>query len=292
MKISLAQLDMVWEDKEASLKKAEKMIAFASGHADLILFPEMTLTGFSMNLGKIGEEVGRSWSVEQMKALAVKYGIAIGFGWAALPEQASCKKGTNRFTLIDKTGRVLGEYCKIHPFTYGGEAGTYAGGEQLVTVPFLGHTLGLFVCYDLRFPEIFQAISKEADIILLIANWPASRSEQWRVLLQARAVENQAYVAGINCAGERDGLVYSGGSVVFDVQGRLLGELNDQEGILFCEIGKEAWPARDKFRIREDRRIDLYQSFFQEYGGTRDEQIRVNDKNSSDSASGRGKEVS
>lgn len=258
MKVALGQLDMIWEDKEATLDKVQTMMKTASaGGADLILFPEMTLTGFSMNLQKIGEDSASSWTVNQMSELAKKYSLAAGFGWAALPEEKQ-QKGTNRFTLIDASGNLLAEYSKIHPFRFGGEADVFMGGNQIVTVPFLGRTLGLFICYDLRFPEIFQIASRQADILLVIANWPASRREHWMTLLQARAVENQSYVVGVNCAGTRDDLEYAGDSMAVDAMGNVIGRLSGQEGVLLCELDDRAWSLREKFQTKKDRREELY----------------------------------
>lgn len=261
MKVALGQLDMAWEDKEASLEKAQAMVeAAAAGGAEMIVFPEMSLTGFSMNLYQIGEKADESWTVGQMAALAKQYHIAVGFGWSALPEGEG-RKGTNRFTLLDESGNRLGEYCKLHPFRYGGEAEYYEGGDELVTVRFQGRRISLFICYDLRFPDIFQIASREADIFLVIANWPASRREQWITLLKARAIENQAYVVGVNCAGERDGLAYSGDSMAVDALGQMLGILSWQEGILFCEIDDRAWHLREKADRRKDRREDIYRKY-------------------------------
>lgn len=258
MKIALGQLDMVWEDKEATLKKVEKMIETAStGGAKLIIFPEMTLTGFSMNLKQMGEPPESSWSVEQMRRLALQYNLAVGFGWAALPSPGK-EKGTNRFTLINERGEILGEYSKLHPFRYGGEADVFQGGDRIVTVPFQGRCLGLFVCYDLRFPEIFQLASRKADILLVIANWPAVRRDHWMTLLRARAMENQCYMVGVNCVGSRDGLEYSGDSMAVDVVGNVLASLSYQEGVLLCELEDRAWELREKFQTKRDRREEFY----------------------------------
>ena len=258
MRIALGQLNMVWEDKGLSLQKSEELIRqAAAGKAEEIFFPDMSLTGFSMNLDRIGERRAASESVAAMQKLAVKYGTAVGFGWAALPEPGD-EKGTNRFTLVDRDGQVLGEYAKLHPFRYGGEADAYQGGNELVTVPFYGHVIGLYVCYDLRFPEIFQAASDRADLLVVIADWPASRRDHWLTLLRARAIENQAYVAGINCVGDLDGLNYSGDSTVFDPMGQMLGTLHGQEGLVVCDIGEDARTLREKFQMKSDRRNDLY----------------------------------
>ena len=264
MRIALGQLDMIWEDKKASLIKAYAMVKEAKeAGADIIIFPEMTLTGFSMNLEKIGENPSDSWSVSKMQQCAKENDIAIGFGWSALPVLPD-RKGTNRFTLIDKEGNKVTEYCKIHPFTYGGESESYVGGDKIVCVPFLGHTISLFICYDLRFPDIFQIASEKSDVMIVIANWPSVRSAHWQTLIRARAIETQSYVVGVNCYGSRDGETYTGDSLAVDSIGSILGEISGKEGVLICDIDDRAWNLRDKFNTRDDRRDDLYQKWRRE----------------------------
>lgn len=262
MRVALGQLDMVWENKDASIERAEKMIEEAAqARADVIIFPEMSFTGFSMNLDRIGEPAGQSVTVDRMCALAKQYQIAVGFGWAALPE-ADESMGTNRFTLVDHRGKQVTEYTKIHPFTYGGELDHYARGEQIVSVPFLGRNISLFICYDLRFPELFQIASEQSDIIFVIANWPAIRSSHWQILLRARAIETQSYVVGVNCYGCRDGDQYSGDSMAVDSIGNILGMLSGREGVLICELDDRAWRLRQKFATRADRQEELYGEYF------------------------------
>jgi predicted amidohydrolase len=257
MRVALGQLDMVWEDKAASLQKVRDMVKAASGQADLILFPEMTLTGCSNHLERVGEDGEDSQTLGWMRQMAMRYRIAIGYGWAALPQEGQCK-GTNRFTFLDEQGNILGEYCKMHPFSYGGESECYRGGDRLVHFSFQGRKVSLFICYDLRFPEIFQIASKESDVFLVMANWPAFRREHWTTLLKARAIENQAYVVGVNCVGSRDDLDYSGDSAAFDPMGNCLGTLYGQEGVLICTLEDRAWHLRDKFQVKKDRREDFY----------------------------------
>ena len=262
MRIALGQLDMVWEDREASIQRAELLIEEAAeAGADLIVFPEMSFTGVSLNIGKVAEPPEQSTTVSRMKSLGVRYGIAIGFGWAASHIEGDTL-ASNRFTIVDATGQQLGEYTKLHPFTYGGESECYAKGEQIVTVPFLGRKISLFICYDLRFPEIFQIAAREADIMLVIANWPQIRREHWQTLLRARAIETQSYVVGVNCVGERDGSIYSGDSMAVDSIGNILGVLSGREGILVCDLDDRAWGLRSKFPIARDRREGLYKSYF------------------------------
>lgn len=277
MRVALGQLDMVWEDKDASIKRAEHMIAEAAeAQADVVIFPEMSFTGFSMNLEQIGEPVEASATVQQMSIFARQYQIAIAFGWAALPElsrssgQAASateqKLGTNRFTLVDQFGQSVAEYVKIHPFTHGGESAHYAKGEQIVNVSFLGRNISLFICYDLRFPELFQIAAEQSDIIFVTANWPAIRSAHWQTLLRARAIETQSYVVGVNCFGERDGMSYSGDSMAVDSIGNVLGVLSGREGVLICDLDDRAWRLREKFQTRADRQKKLYEDY---YNGTR-----------------------
>ena len=228
---------------------------------DLIVFPEMAFTGFSMNLDKIGEDREDSVTGKKIKRLAQKYGIGIAYGWAALPLPWE-EKGKNLFTLIDKTGEIVGEYAKIHPFSYGKEDVYFERGEEIVVLPYLGRKLSLFICYDLRFPEIFQAAAKEADIFLVIANWPAIRSAHWETLLRARAIESQSYVVGVNCVGQRDGESYSGESMAVDCIGNILGKISGKEGILVCELEDRAWQLREKFATAKDRREDFYTHYF------------------------------
>lgn len=262
MRIALGQLDMVWEDAAASLKKAESMVAEAAGgKCDLIVFPEMAFTGFSMNLDKVGESREHSATKEEIIRMAREYHIGIAYGWAALPESGA-KKGKNIFTLIDAQGEELGEYEKLHPFSYGEEDIYFEKGQEIVTFHFLGRQVALFICYDLRFPEIFQIAAREADVMLVIANWPAIRSAHWETLLRARAMETQSYVVGVNCVGEQDGEFYTGDSMAVDCIGNILGKISGREGILICELEDRAWQLRGKFATGKDRREDFYSKYF------------------------------
>lgn len=262
MRVALGQLSMIWEDKERSIAKAERMIIEASqSYCDIIIFPELSFTGFSMNIEKIGELAEHSQTIDRMQSLAQTYQIAIGFGWAAFGQNPD-SKATNRFTIIDAMGNKVMEYSKMHPFTFGHENEFYEKGKEIVTVPFLGHTISLFVCYDLRFPEIFQIAARKADVMFVIANWPGIRSAHWETLLRARAIETQSYVVGVNCVGEFDGIEYTGNSMAVDSIGNILGKISNKEGVLICELDDRAWSLRNKFATAADRREDLYIKYF------------------------------
>ncbi len=267
MRVALGQMDMVWENKEASILRGERMIQEAvQAQADVIIFPEMSFTGFSMNLDRIGETAGQPATMARMSELAKQYRIAIGYGWAALPDGTGMadgdSRGTNRFSLLDSQGNRIAEYVKIHPFTFGGELEQYARGNRIISVPFLGRNVSLFICYDLRFPELFQIASEKSDIIFVIANWPQIRSAQWQVLLRARAIETQSYLVGVNCYGSRDGEQYSGDSMAVDSMGNVLGILSGREGVLICDLDDRAWGLRQKFSVRTDRQEELYGEYF------------------------------
>lgn len=280
MRVALGQIDMIWEDRDASIEHSISMIEEASRNgADVIVFPEMSFTGFSMNAHVIAEDLKDSITCQKMRKLAVEYGIAIGFGWAVkmpaskqrenndstdcFQEEMTQQTYYNYFSLISKEGEVVTHYAKMHPFTYGGETDVYQKGDRIVSVPFLGRQISLFVCYDLRFPEIFQIAAEKSDIMFVIANWPAVRREHWMTLLRARAIETQSYVIGVNTVGNRDNTEYSGDSMAVDAIGNVLGELPDREGVLIVDLEDRAWHLRDKFNTREDRREQLYTSYFE-----------------------------
>ncbi len=264
MRVALGQLSIVWKDWERSLKKAKEMIREASlAECDVILFPELSFTGFTKEIDTISEVPETSKTVEEIRKLAAAHGIAIGFGWSAFGKIPG-DKATNRFTLVDAGGEIVTEYSKLHPFTYGGEDECFEKGKEIVTVPFLGHTISLFICYDLRFPEIFQIAAYKADVIFVIANWPGIRRVHWETLLRARAIETQSYVVGVNCVGSFDGMEYTGDSMAVDSIGNILGKISGREGILVCELDDRAWSLRNKFATAADRREDFYITGFQQ----------------------------
>lgn len=268
MKIALTSMDIEWENKSVNRKKCVELIKRASDSgARLILFPEMTLTGFTMNIRECGEEPAEGVPTETVSFFAEqsrRYGIAVGFG--CIYSEGS--RGTNHFVVVDN-GRMIGDYTKIHPFSYGGESDCYDSGRQLVSVTLENVKIGLFVCYDLRFPEIFQKSSEDNTVLAVIANWPKSRVSHWNCLLQARAVETQSIVLGVNRKGMGNGLEYESSSQAFDCEGHLL----DSEGIttgfgdeciLIEAVPETVIQKRKEFPVKEDRKKQLYRIFYEE----------------------------
>lgn len=255
MKIGLGQLDIVWQDKEANKIKCEKMIAEAeAAGVDLLVFPEMTLTGVSINIKKVAEPRKESMSILFFKKMTRKYDVAIAFGLAIEGDL----KAKNRLCIV-VGGKVLLEYDKIHPFSYGKEDQYYSGGSELASLTMDGVGIGAFVCYDLRFPEVFQASSKKNHVILVIANWPKQREDSWKVLLKARAIENQCYIVGVNRTGTSDKLVYNGGSAIIDPNGnQITPEVTGEELIIGDIEPSVVESSRERMSTKADRKEKLY----------------------------------
>lgn len=260
IKIALAQMNIIWEDKAANYKKAKALMKEAFEHGtEAIFFPEMSFTGFSMNT-EVTKETGYE-TIACMKVLAQQYQMHIGFGWVK-----DCgQKCENHYTIVDKEGNVISDYAKIHPFSYSGEDTKFQGGSAITQFQIKGIECSNFICYDLRFPEIFQQASKKAQVIIVPANWPAKRSEHWKTLLRARAIENQVYLLAVNCVGEIGGIYYSGDSGVFNPNGDLLASLSEKEGSLYCEILNDAGDFREAFPVKHDRREELYKTLLGAY---------------------------
>ena len=263
MKVALTQMDICWEDKITNYKKAEEFAkkAYEAG-AEMLLFPEMSFTGFSMDTEKTAE-VMQGETVQRMYGLSRQYpGMVIGFGYAAFGGEHE-DKARNCLELVCNGESVL-HYEKLHPFSYGKEAEFFAGGNRIPVCKVSDIHISGFICYDLRFPEVFQIASKKSELIFVIANWPKERELHWRVLLQARAIENQAYVIGINRIGEGDGISYVPSSMGFDPYGNpLVGEFYSLEASAegFWLVDVEAsvvTKLRNSFPLKSDRREKYY----------------------------------
>lgn len=251
MKIGLFQTEIIWENKEKNIEKLGKKIEELN-ETDLILLPEMSFTGFSMNVTNTQEE--NEETIQCIKELCKKNNIAIGFGWVKKGE----KKAENHYTVIDKRGEIISDYIKIHPFSYSGEDKFFEGGDKLSFFELEEITFSTFICYDLRFPEIFQIASKKADVIIVPANWPAKREEHWKVLLKARAIENQVYIIAVNCVGNIGEQYYSGYSCVINPNGEEFINIHDEEGIKCFDLYNDVDKYRDNFPVKKDRKEKLY----------------------------------
>lgn len=254
MLIALAQMDLAWEDFNTNINKVEIFTKEASlKKAELILFPEMCLSGFTNNINSL--EKSEEEIIETIRNIAINNEINIGLGFAIKVGE----KGKNKYIIISKSGEVLANYTKIHPFTFGGEDKIYCKGDHIDICKINEFKIAPFICYDLRFPEIFQIASKDAHVITVGASWPKAREDHWISLLKARAIENQCYVLGINRVGVGDGLEYNGASVFVSPTGEFLNDVNSKEGIIIKNIELDTInKVKKQFNIKKDRREELY----------------------------------
>lgn len=255
IKVGLTQMDIVWEDKEQNQKTAERLMKQAVEQGvDLLVFPEMTLTGFTMNTECASEDMAHSASLAFFRKKSLELHLAVIFG-LVIKEEGKCY---NRLVCVSE-GEVCYTYDKIHPFSYGEESQHYIGGDKVSVGRMKEMNLSGFVCYDLRFPEIFQAVADRVEVIFVIANWPKERLLHWETLLPARAVENQCYVVGVNRTGSGNGEEYVPSSVAFSPLGERLTKAGDTAELLIVELDvNQVKRVREQFPFRQDRREELY----------------------------------
>ena len=222
LKISLIQSDLFWEDIEKNLEMFTGKISGVDGQPDLIVLPEMFTTGFTKEPRPVAEPM-ESRSMQWMEEMARERGSVIT-GSLVIREK---EKFYNRLIWMPPDGKYL-FYNKNHLFSFAGENKSFESGAEQLVVELNGWKIMLSVCYDLRFPVWCRNSYSEGkgfkyDCLLNVANWPETRSHAWRILLMGRAIENQAYVAGVNRIGQ-DGneISYSGDSAVISPQGESL----------------------------------------------------------------------
>jgi len=256
MKIATVSLNQLWENKKANLLNCQKYIENASlENVDLIIFPEMTLTGFSTNIEETMENLDNSETVYNFRELSISYNIAILFGVVI----KDGKKALNQSVFIDNKGKILGRYSKIHPFSFVGEDKYFNAGNSLTIVNFMNHKIGLTICYDLRFPELYSAYAKKCDILVNIANWPKKRVEHWNILLKARAIENQLFVVAVNRIGiDGNNLEYNESSNLFNANGEIVESKVFEEMKIFKIEKSFTKEFKTQFNTTNDRKIEFY----------------------------------
>ena len=244
IRVALIQSELVWQDSAANHHYFEQQIRQHKG-AQLFVLPEMFNTGFSMDSTRIAETM-EGLTVQWMQQQAKRADAAI-CGSVAIAAEGQI---FNRLLFVTPDGLVQ-FYDKRHLFRMGGEQQHYQAGSERVIVSYLGFRFCLQVCYDLRFP-VFSRNQQDYDVLIYVANWPEPRRQVWRTLLQARAIENQAYVLGCNRIGsDGNGLNYSGDSMVVNYLGQIQSELAaSQSGVVSTELNlialqqfKQKFPA-------------------------------------------------
>lgn len=250
LKISLFQMNVVSESKETNIRNAEKAIYTAN--ADLVILPEMFTTGFRTD-SVDGAETMNGETVHWLKKISMNSGKAV-MGSIAIRETEGDHAGKtfNRLLFTTPEGDIF-HYDKRHLFSFGGENKLFTAGSERIIVDYKGFRIFPLVCYDLRFP-VWSRGSNEFDLIIYVAAWDRSRIGVWNTLLRARAIENQCYVAGVNCVGGDLTANYGGHSAIVDYFGNtIISADNENEAAIGTELEIEPLVRyRDKFRVWED----------------------------------------
>jgi predicted amidohydrolase len=223
LKSLLVQARIRWKDPAENRAHLQSLVGQSAEDFDLVVFPETFTTGFLGDSDLPGEDMDGP-TVEWMQGIAADNDTAVA-GSIVIVENG---QRYNRLVFVTPAGRVE-QYDKRHLFAFGGENKRYTAGETRVVIHYRGWRICLQTCYDLRFPAWCRN-RDDYDLMLLVANWPARRLHHWLSLLEARAIENQAWVIGLNRVGkDGNGLQYPGRSVVFDPLGATAADLGDQE---------------------------------------------------------------
>ena len=233
-RIYAVQLDIAWEDKAANFAKVSQMLAEARPQqGSLVVLPEMFATGFSMKLAHTIESEAKETEIF-LKHLAAFYNC---FVLGGLVSPGADGLGRNEAVVVAPDGAELARYAKMQPFTAGGEHAVHEPGDRVVTFAWSGFTVSPMICYDLRFPELArEATAQGANLIVFIASWPIKRAQHWVTLLQARAIENQAWVVGVNRCGADPSFAYPGRTLVVDPHGNIIADAADREGVLEATV--------------------------------------------------------
>jgi omega-amidase len=249
LRVTLVQQPLMWHDAAANRRHLDSLLAPLAGNTDLVVLPETFTTGFSMEVEKFAEEVGGPTSQWlQQKAEDLR---------AAITGSVMSKEGSRYYNRMfwAEPGKPLRHYDKRHLFRMAEEHQSFTPGTQALNVTWRGFRICPLVCYDLRFPVFSRRRPElEYDVLIYSANWPAPRREAWRALLKARAIENLAYVIGVNRVGT-DGrnLSYAGDSVAHDFLGEPLVELGDEPAVVNAELDLAALRAfRERFPAHLD----------------------------------------
>ena len=252
MKIGLVQLAIEWENPAANMAKVNDLVSKLNQKLDLLIFPELSLTGFTMNSKHFAEEIdGPCTQFFMDLAKRIKTNIFCGV------IERDGKEIYNSLIHFDENGLLMARYRKIHPFSFAGEDENYTASGELVITEIDHKKIGLTICYDLRFPELYRLYAKKSvDVLINIANWPTPRIEHWKTLLKARAIENQCFMIGVNRTGTDPKHTYSGFSGAYNPLGKELLSVENDEGIFEVEINiNEVRETRESLPFLKDMKL-------------------------------------
>lgn len=249
LNICCVQSEIIWEHPKANADHYDTLFQSIPKGADLIVLPEMFMTGFSMNAEHCAESMDGA-SIQWMENKAKQYNCAL-MGSLIIREETNY---FNRLLFVYPNGKIR-YYDKRHLFTLAGEDKVYTSGKEILVLDYLGWNICPMICYDLRFPA-WARNTKGYDVLLFVANWPKPRIDAWDTLLKARAIENMSYVIGVNRVGQdHNGLEYVGHSQGFDALGNRLNERNEpKQKIMTIRLNKtKLQETRNQFQFLNDR---------------------------------------
>ncbi|HMV78265.1 MAG TPA: nitrilase-related carbon-nitrogen hydrolase [Leptospiraceae bacterium] len=255
LRLALFQTDIVWEDRKSNLKKVSSFTDSLLNLPDIIVLPEAFALGFTMRSEKFAEEEDGETESFLME-LSVKTGSAV-VGGLYLKNRNG--KPWNTVSAAAE-GKIICRYKKNYPFSFGGEDRFFSAGTERAGFDWKGFRISLAICFDLRFPELFRGTAGETDLYIVSANWPSVRIHHWLSLLRARAVENQAYLAGVNRTGNSGGfkkIHYNGYTGIFYPSGYEKTVQSEKEEVLETVISKkELYEYRESLPFLKDIRKD------------------------------------
>lgn len=258
LRIALAQIPVEHGKPEENYKKVDQYLSKAAqAKVDVVVLPELWNTGYDLaRLEEIADVEGKR-TKEFLQAKAQDYKVNIVGGSVAIKEH---EQFYNTTYIVDKQGKLISEYRKVHLFRLMDEDKYLAAGDQKNVFELAGVKSASFICYDIRFPEWLRTVAKEKlSIIYVVAQWPQTRIEQWKALLVARAIENQAYVVAVNRVGDNPDNKFNGHSLIINPLGEVLSDSGDQETLTVYDLDtSEMEKFTQQIHVFEDRRPELY----------------------------------
>lgn len=259
MRVALVSLDQRWQDKPANLERCRGFVRKAKTKlCQLVVFPEMTLTGYSLDVVALAEHPDASRTMVGLAKLATEYDAHIVFGLCL--KQAQDNRASNVLCHARPGQGAAAVYSKVHPFSFAREERVIAPGNALGLVDIPDFRLGASICYDLRFPVPFALMAPVCAGAVCIANWPAARVNQWCALMVARAIENQMFMIGVNRIGtDGNGLTYVKSSMLVAPDGQVIEPIIPGEEMDIYEIDTEATGQyRAAFPTLQDANFERY----------------------------------
>lgn len=250
MNVTAVQFDIFWEDPAANFAAVTDMLEKSPPPVgSLVVLPEMFATGFSMNTALTLRAYDETKKF--LAGLTKRFDVSVCGGIVSPSPEGM---PANQALVFDPTGLEIASATKLHPFTQAGEDKHYAAGRDINVIEYFACKLAVLICYDLRFPESFrEATRRGAEVFLVPANWPGIRRGHWLALLRARAIENQAYVVGVNRIGQDPNCQYSGDSLIIGPRGETLAEAGEKEGLISADLDIEALcQYRKEFPVLKD----------------------------------------